>query len=72
MRKCGCHSHNGLVLSPEDSPLELSLEGLTGSPSSRILTGSGSVSGLELERDLYEMVTDSELDEQARRFHSGS
>ncbi len=31
----------------------------------------GSVSGPELERDLYADISDIRIDEQARRFHNG-
>ena len=73
MRKCGCYSHNGFVLSPEGlaqrEPESLELAGVA---AKRYLDSIGSVSGLELERDLYENLMDSDIDEQARRFHNGS
>jgi len=73
MRKCRCFSHNGYQLSPEGlAQREFVLPGVDGVGVSRYLDKVGSVSGLELERDLYEMTLDSDIDEQARRFHHGS
>ena len=46
--------------------------GLTEYAQTVILDSEGSVSGLELERDLYENILDSDIDEQARRFHNGT
>ena len=72
MRDCGCHSHNGLLLSPEGlaqrSPESLELAGVV---TRRYLDKVGSVSGLELERDLF-VHDDEYLDQQYRRFQSGS
>jgi len=70
---CRCHSHNGLLLSPEGlAQREGSLLEVDGMEPSRYLDKVGSVSGLELERDLYANILDSDIDEQARRFHHGS
>ena len=70
---CGCHSHNGFVLSPEglaqrggDAP------GVDGVASSQYLDRVGSVSGLQRQRDLFEDVDDALIDEQDRRFYNGS
>ena len=41
-------------------------------PSSRYLDKVGSVSGLELERDLYASISDVQIDQQYRRFLNGS
>jgi len=69
---CGCHSHNGFRLSPEGLAQREheSLE-LAGMVATRYLDRVGSVSGLELERDLF-VHDDEYIDSQYRRFHSGS
>ena len=46
-------------------------EGVDRDPGLRYLDNRVSVSGLELERDPYEL-DDHQLDEQYRRFHNGS
>ena len=72
-RTCGCHSHNGLVLSPEGlAQRERQRYGVDTLDMFEYLDSRVSVSGLELERDLYVNILDSDIDEQARRFHSGS
>ena len=73
MRNCGCHSHNGLLLSPEglaqrrgsfygnvDMTLPL-----------RYVDKVGSVSGLELERDFL-VFHEEVIDQQYQRFLNGS
>ena len=76
MRKCGCHSHNGFLTvegqrALGDQPaLELSDEGLTPAEDSVTLDMVGSVSGLELERDIH--ASDDLIDQQYRRFLNGS
>ena len=72
---CSCHAHDGFQLSapgPGGLVEQISLEGLAPRGDLEYIDSKGSVSGLELERDLYEMISDSEIDEQARRFHNGS
>ncbi len=72
-RSCGCHSHNGLMLSPEGlAQRELGLDGVDNMTPLKHLDSKVSVSGLELERNFYENMLDSDIDEQARRFHNGS
>ncbi len=72
MRNCSCHSHNGFRLSPEGlAQREREGPELAGVVAERYLDKVGSVSGLELERDLYENIMDSDINEQARRFHNG-
>ncbi len=53
MRTCGCHSHNGLVLSPEGlAQRERKLDEVDAMDESRYLDKSGSVSALvEVEDD---------------------
>ena len=36
------------------------------------LDNEGSVSGLRRDEDMYALVSDTKIDEQARRFHNGS
>ena len=72
-RACGCHSHNGFQLSPEGlaqrTADQLEFDGMD---VSRYLDIPGSVSGLELERDLYEIQSSDQLLEQSERFLHGS
>ncbi len=74
MRKCGCHSHNGMLLSPEGlAQRERQLDafpevGLTGDALSVSLDLPGSVSASELEL----IFDDHLLDQQHRRFLNGS
>ncbi len=72
MRNCGCHSHNGLLLSPEGlAQREPEGPELAGVVAMRYLDKVGSVSGLELERNFCEW-DDQYLDQQYRRFTHGS
>ncbi len=72
-RICGCHSHDGFRLSPEGlAQRELLRPEVDAMAVQLYLDEGSSVSGLELERDLYVNILDSDIDEQARRFHSGS
>ena len=69
------HSRNGFLTSKGlEQAAQRSLEGLEVDAMEipRYLDRHGSVSGLELERDLYEFISDSDIDEQERRFHHGS
>jgi len=69
---CGCHSHNGFLLSSEDSELEqqLSLEGLLPRGSTDRVDKSGSVSALvEVEVDAEYVPDHIELN---RRLIHGS
>ena len=71
MRDCGCHSHNGLLLSPEGLAQRSgdSLE-LAGRVARRYLDKVRSVSGLvEVEEDI---VYDPKHIELNRRFNHGS
>ena len=73
---CGCHSHNGFRVkqrSPEGLvQREFDLPGVDGRSSSKYLDKVGSVSGLELERDLFVDVSEALMEEQYRRFANGS
>jgi len=75
MRRCGCHSHNGLLLSPEglaqreDSRL-LSPLGVDEHPDQLYLDKVSSVSALPHLLDCW--LTDEEIEEQHRRFLNGS
>ena len=72
MRKCSCHSHNGFLTARGIRAVaqQTSLEGLTPTGDSVIVDMHGSVSGLELERDLH--VSDEFIDSQYRRFLNAS
>jgi len=73
MRKCGCHSHNGFRLSPEGlAQREFELPEVDAMDESPYVDKVVSVSGLELERDLFADVPEALLEEQDRRFHYGS
>ena len=70
-RTCGCHSHNGLLLSPEGlAQREFGLDGVDAMAPGSYLDIESSVSGLELERDLYAIQTSVQLLEQSERFHN--
>ena len=70
-RTCGCHSHNGLLLSPEGlAQRELELDEVDAMGPDRYLDKVGSVSGL------VEVEVDSEYDPQhselnRRLIHNG-
>ena len=73
MSKCRCFSHNGLLTSRgREVAQQTSLEGLAPWGVPEYIDRVGSVSGLELGRDLYAMVSDILIDEQYRRFLNGS
>ncbi len=65
---CSCHSHNGFLLSPEGlAQREFELDGVDAMAPLRYLDREGSVSGLfEFE------LSDTQLEEQYRRFLNGS
>ena len=72
MRKCGCYSHNGFVLSPEGlaqrEPESLELAGVA---AKRYLDSIGSVSALvEVEDDFEYDANHRELNH--RLIHNGS
>ena len=73
---CGCYSHDGFLTKAGyalvaqrrvDFPGEVDMGTLQ-----RYLDSMGSVSGLRRDEDLYEFISDKDIDEQARRFHNGS
>ena len=70
---CGCRNHNGFLTAKglEEAAQRTSLEGLAPRGDSEYVDRVGSVSGLELERDLH-VFDDSLLDSQYRRFLHGS
>ncbi len=67
-RSCGCHSHNGFRLSPEGLAQQTSLEGLTPMSEADSIDSPVSVSALPVSPDW----NDALIEEQYRRFHSGS
>ena len=76
-RTCGCHSHNGLRLSPEglaqrDRQIDMFPEvGLTRNEESVRLDMSGSVSGLRRDEEFH-VFDDQLLKEQFERASYGS
>ena len=72
-RNCGCHSHNGLLLSPEGlAQRELKLNALDAMGIRPYVDKVGSVSALTGLDDLYDFVTEDMTEEQYQRFHNGS
>ena len=68
--KCGCHSHNGMLLSPEGlAQRELKLPGIDAREPSLYLDSVGSVSGSIPDQVIFE---DALLEDQYRRFLNGS
>ena len=71
---CSCHSHSGFLTAAGYAAVaqQTSLEGLAPRGDLEYVDSRVSVSGLELERDLYAHVSDTEIDTQYRRFLNGS
>ncbi len=75
MSRCSCRSHGGFLTDRGYAEVaQRALEGLEGDAMAPVqyLDSRVSVSGLELERDLYLEVSDEYLDQQDRRFHHGT
>ncbi len=80
MSDCSCRAHGGFLTEKgfkEAAQRELALAlfhgmGLTRDADAVSLDTEGSVSGLELERDMYAFITDKFLEDQSERFHNGS
>ena len=71
MRKCGCHSHNGLLLSPEGlAERDDVSQGVDNMDLFGYLDKSGSVSAL-VEVEGSHVWEDEVIEEQYRRFLSG-
>jgi len=69
VRRCGCHSHNGLLLSPEGlAPRELESPGVDAMAPELYLDLDGSVSGLRRDETRWDYEL---LDQQYRRFLHG-
>ncbi len=70
MTDCNCSAHNGFLTAKglKEAAQQFSLEGLAPRVVREYVDKVGSVSGLELERDLYAGICDVEIDEQYRRF----
>ncbi len=68
------HSRNGFLTSKglKEAAQRYSLEGLSPRGDGEYFDKVASVSGLELERDLYDIQTSDQLLEQSERFHNGS
>ena len=72
MVDCGCYSHDGFLTARGRAVAQqLSLEGLAPRGADEYLDKVVSVSGLRRDEDLYAMVSDTQIDEQARRFLHG-
>ncbi len=74
MVDCSCSSHGGFLTAKglqEAAQRSVDAAGLDAMGLPRYLDKVVSVSGLELERDLYADVTDAQINEQYRRFHNG-
>jgi len=72
---CNCAAHNGFLTAKglrEAAQRTLLHPEVDGMQHVEYVDSRVSVSGLELERDNYEFIVDSQIDEQARRFHNGS
>ncbi len=71
MTSCRCHSHNGFQLRPSEEGLaqQISLEGLRPMGEADRVDIDGSVSASSLPVLHWD---DALIDEQYRRFHSGS
>jgi len=79
MVDCGHHSRNGFLTVrgyAENAERErlrlLECRHVDDSPGIRYLDSMVSVSGLRRDEDMYDYFTDSQIDEQARRFLNGS
>ncbi len=69
MRKCGCHSHNGLLLSPEGLAARVEDEQVDLEDELAYLDSRVSVSGLRRDENHW---VDALIEEQYRRFDNGS
>ena len=69
---CDCRSHNGFLTAKglAEAAQQTSLEGLAPRGVPEYVDRVGSVSGLELEREVH--VSDEIIDQQYRRFLNGS
>ena len=69
---CDCYAHDGFltVRGIEDAQRRLELPEVDATESSLYLDSTGSVSGLELERDMF-VHSDAYIDSQYRRFRNG-
>ena len=73
LKLCSCHSHNGLIRSPEGLAQRLPVRGVEVDrmDESRYLDKVGSVSALAEAEDFH-VFDDEMIDQQYRRFHNGS
>ena len=63
--ECSCRSHGGFLTAKglAETAQQTSLEGLAPRGEFEYIDKVGSVSGLELERDLYAHVSDTQIDQ---------
>ncbi len=73
MARCDCRAHGSFLTAKglEEAAQRLSLEGLAPLGDPGYIDKVVSVSGLELERDMYAHISDVEIDNQYRRFLNG-
>ena len=72
---CDCLSHNGFLTAKgleETAQRKHSLYGVDARELSLYVDSRVSVSGLRRDEDMYDLISDISIDEQARRFHHGS
>ena len=75
MSDCTCRSHGSFLTAKgleEAAQRELLFAGVDAMAPLRYLDNRVSVSGLRRDEDMYALISDVEIDEQARRFHNGS
>ena len=75
MKSCKCLSHNGFltVRGYEDAQRRgYSSETVDMFGDMCYVDSRVSVSGLRRDEDMYALISDVQIDEQARRFHNGS
>ena len=73
MSLSGHYSRNGFLTKRGYAELaqRTSLEGLAPRGEVDYVDSMGSVSGLRRDEDMYDHISDNQIDEQARRFHNG-
>jgi len=73
MSDCGCNSHGSFLTAKglKEAAQRLSLEGLAPLGDHAYIDKVGSVSALAEAEDLYAHVSDTQIDQQYRRFLNG-
>ena len=72
--KCNCRSHSSFLTAKglKETALQTSLEGLEPLGVHGVELVGVDASRPDRDRDLYEFISDLDIDEQERRFHNGS